>query len=57
MLRELGSDCEVLTVTDAQGTPSSSVVSFYFRDEVLLLLPAMPRRRASWPPMTSNTGN
>jgi FemAB-related protein (PEP-CTERM system-associated) len=35
LLREFGSDCEVLTVTDAQGTPLSSVVSFYFRDEVL----------------------
>ncbi|MCX2865034.1 FemAB family PEP-CTERM system-associated protein [Paucibacter sp. PLA-PC-4] len=35
LLREFGRDCEVLTVTDAQGTPLSSVVSFYFRDEVL----------------------
>jgi FemAB-related protein (PEP-CTERM system-associated) len=30
-----GDDCEVLTVVDAQGTPVSSVLSFYFRDEVL----------------------
>lgn len=30
-----GADCEVLTVVDAQGTPVSSVLSFYFRDEVL----------------------
>ncbi|HLU76553.1 MAG TPA: FemAB family XrtA/PEP-CTERM system-associated protein [Burkholderiales bacterium] len=30
-----GDDCEVLTVTDTQGTPLSSVLSFYFRDEVL----------------------
>jgi FemAB-related protein (PEP-CTERM system-associated) len=30
-----GDDCEVLTVVDAQGRPVSSVLSFYFRDEVL----------------------
>ncbi|HTT13508.1 MAG TPA: FemAB family XrtA/PEP-CTERM system-associated protein [Burkholderiaceae bacterium] len=30
-----GSDCEVLTVVTAQGKPVSSVLSFYFRDEVL----------------------
>jgi len=30
-----GDDCEVLTVVDPQGTPVSSVLSFYFRDEVL----------------------
>lgn len=30
-----GSDCEVLTVLDPQGQPVSSVLSFYFRDEVL----------------------
>jgi FemAB-related protein (PEP-CTERM system-associated) len=30
-----GGDCEVLTVVDAKGTPVSSVLSFYFRDEVL----------------------
>jgi len=35
LLREFGADCEVLTVTDAEGTPLSSVLSFYFRDEVL----------------------
>lgn len=33
--RVFGEDCEVLTVCDAQGTPLSSVLSFYFRDEVL----------------------
>jgi len=33
--REFGSDCEVLTVEDKAGKPLSSVVSFYFRDEVL----------------------
>jgi FemAB-related protein (PEP-CTERM system-associated) len=30
-----GNDCEVLTVVDPQGVPVSSVLSFYFRDEVL----------------------
>ena len=36
LLREtFGADCEVLTVTDAQGVPVSGVMSFYFRDEVL----------------------
>ena len=35
LVRVFGKDCEVLTVTDAQGTPLSSVLSFYFRDEVL----------------------
>ncbi|MDI6750908.1 MAG: FemAB family PEP-CTERM system-associated protein [Rhodocyclaceae bacterium] len=35
-LREaFGQDCEILTVVDAAGTPVSSVLSFYFRDEVL----------------------
>lgn len=35
-LREVfGKDCEVLTVSDAEGRPLSSVLSFYFRDEVL----------------------
>jgi len=32
---EFGDDCEVLTVVDAGGKPLSSVMSFYFRDEVL----------------------
>jgi FemAB-related protein (PEP-CTERM system-associated) len=35
LLREFGKDCEVLTIVDAEGTPVSSVMSFYFRDEVL----------------------
>jgi len=30
-----GDDCEVLTVVTADGKPLSSVLSFYFRDEVL----------------------
>jgi FemAB-related protein (PEP-CTERM system-associated) len=30
-----GDDCEVLTVVDPKGRPVSSVLSFYFRDEVL----------------------
>ncbi|WP_326540106.1 FemAB family XrtA/PEP-CTERM system-associated protein [Pseudorhodoferax sp.] len=33
--REFGADCEVLTVTAPDGRPLSSVMSFYFRDEVL----------------------
>ncbi len=33
--REFGPDCEVLTVTTKDGKPLSSVLSFYFRDEVL----------------------
>lgn len=35
LMREFGPDCEVLTVTDERDTPLSSVLSFYFRDEVL----------------------
>ena len=33
--REFGSDVEVLTVSSVEGRPLSSVLSFYFRDEVL----------------------
>ncbi len=33
--QEFGADCEVLTVSSAEGRPLSSVMSFYFRDEVL----------------------
>jgi FemAB-related protein (PEP-CTERM system-associated) len=33
--RAFGDDCEVLTVVDPNGRPLSSVLSFYFRDEVL----------------------
>ena len=32
---EFGDDCEVLTVVSVEGQPLSSVMSFYFRDEVL----------------------
>ncbi|MEN3356005.1 MAG: hypothetical protein V7640_4163, partial [Betaproteobacteria bacterium] len=32
--REFGSDCEILTITDANARPVSSVLSFYFRNEV-----------------------
>ena len=32
---EFGPDCEVLTVVSAEGRPLSSVLSFYWRDEVL----------------------
>jgi FemAB-related protein (PEP-CTERM system-associated) len=35
LLYEFGSDCEILTVLDSQGSAVSSVLSFYFRDEVL----------------------
>jgi len=35
LLRVFGKDCEVLTVTTADGQLLSSVFSFYFRDEVL----------------------
>jgi FemAB-related protein (PEP-CTERM system-associated) len=33
--REFGTDCEVLTVVASDGRPLSSVLSFYFRNEVL----------------------
>jgi FemAB-related protein (PEP-CTERM system-associated) len=35
LMREFGPDCEVLTVASAEGQPLSTVLSFYFRDEVL----------------------
>ncbi len=35
LLQVFGKDCEVLTVVDASGRPLSSVLSFYYRDEVL----------------------
>lgn len=35
LLQVFGKDCEVLTVTTADGQLLSSVLSFYFRDEVL----------------------
>ena len=35
LIEEFGTDCDVLTVADAQGRALSSVLSFYFRDEVL----------------------
>lgn len=35
LCRVFGSDCEVLTVLSPEGEPVSSVLSFYFRDEVL----------------------
>lgn len=35
LLREFGNDCEILTVSTRSGEPVSSVLSFYFRDEVL----------------------
>lgn len=35
LLEAFGDDCEVLTLRAADGTPLTSVLSFYFRDEVL----------------------
>jgi len=35
LLQTFGPDCRILTVTDGAGTPLSSVLSFYFRGEVL----------------------
>ena len=35
LMSDFGKDCEVMTVVDAEGTPVSSVLSFYFRDEIL----------------------
>ena len=35
LLRVFGKDCEILTAIDSGGRPLSSVLSFYFRDEVL----------------------
>jgi len=35
LLSVFGNDCEVLSVVDNHGRPLSSVLSFYFRDEVL----------------------
>jgi FemAB-related protein (PEP-CTERM system-associated) len=35
LMRAFGADCDVLTVVAADGTPVSSVLSFYFRDEIL----------------------
>jgi FemAB-related protein (PEP-CTERM system-associated) len=35
LMRVFGRDCEILTVIDPSGMPISSVLSFYFRDEVL----------------------
>jgi FemAB-related protein (PEP-CTERM system-associated) len=35
LLDVFGKDCEVLTAVDEDGRPLSSVLSFYFRDEVL----------------------
>lgn len=35
LMQVFGEDCEVLTAVDGGGRPLSSVLSFYFRDEVL----------------------
>ena len=52
-----GDDCEVLTVAPPDGQPLSSVMSFYFRDEVLPYYAGDEWRRATWRPTTSSTGN
>jgi FemAB-related protein (PEP-CTERM system-associated) len=33
--KEFGNDCDILTVSSRDGKPLSSVLSFYFRDEIL----------------------
>ncbi|MFT4174561.1 MAG: FemAB family PEP-CTERM system-associated protein [Rhodocyclaceae bacterium] len=35
LMDTFGDDCEVMTVATAQGAPLTSVLSFYFRDEIL----------------------
>ncbi len=35
LLKVFGQDCEVMTVASAEGKPLSTVLTFYFRDEVL----------------------
>ncbi len=35
LLKVFGKDCDILTVVAPDGTPLSSVLSFYFRDEIL----------------------
>ncbi|WP_374482981.1 FemAB family XrtA/PEP-CTERM system-associated protein [Zoogloea sp.] len=35
LLKVFGHDCDILTVSSAEGKPLSSVLSFYFRDEIL----------------------
>jgi FemAB-related protein (PEP-CTERM system-associated) len=35
LLEVFGQDCDVLTITDKEGRTVSSVLSFYFRDEIL----------------------
>ena len=35
LMQEFGTDCEVLTISTPEGRALSSVLSFYFRDEVL----------------------
>lgn len=35
LLKLFGDDCEIMTVTSKDGKPLSSVLSFYFRDEIL----------------------
>jgi Acetyltransferase (GNAT) domain len=55
LLDVFGPDCEVLTVV-RRGSPLSSVISFYFRDEVLPYYGGGSTRRGSARPMTSCIG-
>jgi len=52
-----GTDCEILTVSSAEGRPLSSVLSFYFRDEVLPYYAGDDDLRGNWRPTISSTGS
>jgi hypothetical protein len=54
---EFGSDCEVLTVSAPDGRPLSSVLSFYFRDEVLPYYAGDDLAARDLAAKTSSTGN
>lgn len=57
LLKEaFGDDCEVLTIT-LEGQVIASVMSFYFRDEVLPYYGGAWTPRARWPATISCTGN
>jgi hypothetical protein len=55
--RVFADDCEVLTVVDGSGRSLSSVLSFYFRDEVLPYYAGDACRRANSRPTISSTGS
>ena len=52
-----GDDVEVLTVVGPDGQPLSSVLSFYFRDEIAFITPATIFPPGILRPTTSNIGN